>query len=197
AGLRPAQRRDQRHGQDQQRQQRAQACDQQLAAGAEREHDLVGPREQPRHQVLQALYRCEHGRPLGGAAYRAGMGASSERRPALQARAARSAVGRGYVPDALFPRTTRSAIVGLRPDTLVAPRRTIAVGRGYAPDVLFAATYGWVLSTCHSAEIRIKSFRAVTARATFLCLCKETWRKESTPRLRARCVAPGSRSRRA
>src|SRR5690606_18985871 len=42
----------------------------------------------------------------------------------------------------------------------------------------------------------IKSFRAVTARATFLCLCKETWRKESTPRLRARCVAPGSRSRR-
>src|SRR5690606_7564000 len=82
------------------------------------------------------------------------------------------------------------------PDTLVAPRRTIAVGRGYAPDVLFAATYGWVLSTCHSAEIRIKSFRAVTARATFLCLCKETWRKESTPRLRARCVAPGSRSRR-
>src|SRR5690606_18803522 len=142
AGLRPAQRRDQRHGQDQQRQQRAQACDQQLAAGAEREHDLVGPREQPRHQVLQALYRCEHGRPLGGAAYRAGMGASSERRPALQARAARSAVGRGYVPDALFPRTTRSAIVGLRPDTLVAPRRTIAVGRGYAPDVLFAATYG-------------------------------------------------------
>src|SRR3546814_6178783 len=26
--------------------------------------------------------------------------------------------------------------------------------------------------------------------------CKETWRKESTPRLRARRVAPGSRSRR-
>src|SRR5690606_19488460 len=42
----------------------------------------------------------------------------------------------------------------------------------------------------------IKGFRAVTARATFLCLCKETWRKESTPRLRARCCAPGSRSRR-
>src|SRR5690606_8520703 len=39
-------------------------------------------------------------------------------------------------------------------------------------------------------------FRAVTARATFLCLCKETWRKESTPRLRARCCAPGPRSRR-
>src|SRR3546814_103339 len=36
----------------------------------------------------------------------------------------------------------------------------------------------------------------VTTRATFLCLCKETWRKESTPRLRARCLAPGSRSRR-
>src|SRR5690606_13623029 len=38
--------------------------------------------------------------------------------------------------------------------------------------------------------------RAVTARATFLCLCKETWRKESTPRLRARRFASGSRSRR-
>src|SRR3546814_15194459 len=37
---------------------------------------------------------------------------------------------------------------------------------------------------------------AVTALATFLCLCKETWRKESTPRLRARCCASGSRSRR-
>src|SRR3546814_13779240 len=36
----------------------------------------------------------------------------------------------------------------------------------------------------------------LTARATFLCLCKETWRKESTPRLRARCCAPGPRSRR-
>src|SRR5690606_34902495 len=45
-------------------------------------------------------------------------------------------------------------------------------------------------------ELWIKSFRAVTARATFLCLCKETWRKESTPRLRARCCAPGPRSRR-
>src|SRR3546814_15363548 len=45
-------------------------------------------------------------------------------------------------------------------------------------------------------NINIKSFRAVTARATFLCLCKETWRQESTPRLRARCCAPGSRSRR-
>src|SRR5690606_1862158 len=32
-----------------------------------------------------------------------------------------------------------------------------------------------------SAEIKIKSFRAVTARATFLCLCKETWRKETHP----------------
>src|SRR3546814_7740438 len=45
-------------------------------------------------------------------------------------------------------------------------------------------------------DVNIKGFRAATARATFLCLCKETWRKESTPRLRARCVAPGSRSRR-
>src|SRR3546814_10530002 len=41
----------------------------------------------------------------------------------------------------------------------------------------------------------IKVFRAVTARSTFLGLCKETWRNESTPRLRARFVAPGSRSR--
>src|SRR5690606_7465797 len=45
-------------------------------------------------------------------------------------------------------------------------------------------------------RINIKSFRAVTARATFLCLCKETWREEGTPRLRARCFAPGPRSRR-
>src|SRR3546814_5536972 len=30
----------------------------------------------------------------------------------------------------------------------------------------------------------------------FRSLCKETWRKESTPRLRARCCASGSRSRR-
>src|SRR5690606_19909593 len=80
------------------------------------------------------------------------------------------------------------------------PRRTLraarsAVGRGYAPDALFAATRR-ALCRSGSAEIRIKSFRAVTARATFLCLCKETWRKESTPRLRARCCAPGSRSRR-
>src|SRR3546814_1785327 len=36
----------------------------------------------------------------------------------------------------------------------------------------------------------------LTARATFLYWCKETWRKESTPRLRARCCAPGPRSRR-
>src|SRR5690606_16140397 len=34
---------------------------------------------------------------------------------------------------------------------------------------------------------KVKGFRAVTARATFLCLCKETRRKEHTPRLRARC----------
>src|SRR3546814_438598 len=52
------------------------------------------------------------------------------------------------------------------------------------------------LLTPGNSLIKIKGFRAVTARATFLCLCKETWRKESTPRLRARRVAPGSRSRR-
>src|SRR5690606_25336653 len=55
---------------------------------------------------------------------------------------------------------------------------------------------GRVLTRRSSADIKIKSFRAVTARATFLCLCKETWRKESTPRLRARCFAPGPRRRR-
>src|SRR3546814_14225144 len=60
AGLRPAERGDQRHGQDQQRQQRAQARDQQLAAGAEGQHDLVGLREQPREQVLERLRRSEH-----------------------------------------------------------------------------------------------------------------------------------------
>src|SRR5690606_17826868 len=41
---------------------------------------------------------------------------------------------------------------------------------------------GRVLTRRSFADIKIKSFRAVTARATFLCLCKETWRKESTPR---------------
>src|SRR5690606_16053161 len=46
---------------------------------------------------------------------------------------------------------------------------------------------GRVLTRRSFANIRIKSFRAVTARATFLCLCKETRRKEHTPRLRARC----------
>src|SRR3546814_2057426 len=45
-------------------------------------------------------------------------------------------------------------------------------------------------------NINIKSFRAVTARATFLCLCKEAWRKESAPRLRARCCAPAPPLRR-
>src|SRR5690606_34743556 len=41
---------------------------------------------------------------------------------------------------------------------------------------------GRVLARRPFADIKIKGFRAVTARATFLCLCKETWRKESTPR---------------
>src|SRR3546814_18076580 len=53
-----------------------------------------------------------------------------------------------------------------------------------------------LLSFLPGRNAKVKSSRAVTARATFLCLCKETWRKESTPHLRARCVAPGSRSRR-
>jgi len=75
------------------------------------------------------------------------------------------AVGRGHAP----ARSSRRAA-----------RR--AVGRGYVPDALFAATRRGVLSTCRFAEITIKSFRAVTARATFLCLCKETWRKESSSR---------------
>src|SRR3546814_10113200 len=39
-------------------------------------------------------------------------------------------------------------------------------------------------------NINIKSFRAVTARATFLCLCKETWRKETHP-----AFAPGAAHR--
>src|SRR3546814_6610013 len=34
---------------------------------------------------------------------------------------------------------------------------------------------------------KIKSFRAVTARVTFLCVCKETWRKETHP-----AFAPGA-----
>jgi len=56
----PAQGGDQRHGQDQQRQHRAQARDQQFAARAEREHDLVGSRQQPRHQSPQASHRFAH-----------------------------------------------------------------------------------------------------------------------------------------
>src|SRR3546814_11778763 len=42
-----------------------------------------------------------------------------------------------------------------------------------------------LLSFLPGRNAKIKSFRAVTARAPFLCLCKETWRKESTPRLRS------------
>src|SRR5690606_33705296 len=39
---------------------------------------------------------------------------------------------------------------------------------------------------------KFKGFRAVTARATFLCLCKETWRKESTPRPARPVLCTGS-----
>src|SRR5690606_31642180 len=70
------------------------------------------------------------------------------------------------------------------------------VGRVLARLPFRQSPVGRVLTRRSSADIKIKSFRAVTARATFLCLCKETWRKESTPRLRARCCAPGPRSRR-
>src|SRR5690606_30620947 len=49
---------------------------------------------------------------------------------------------------------------------------------------------GRVLTRRSSADIKIKSFRAVTARATFLCLCKETWRKETH-----RACAPGAAHR--
>src|SRR5690606_6412364 len=41
-----------------------------------------------------------------------------------------------------------------------------------------------------TATTKIKGFRAVTARATFLCLCKETWRKETHP-----ACAPGAAHR--
>src|SRR3546814_10204574 len=43
------------------------------------------------------------------------------------------------------------------------------------------------LFLCGNSRIKIKGFRAVTARATFLCLCKETWRKETHP-----AFAPGA-----
>src|SRR5690606_24969830 len=49
---------------------------------------------------------------------------------------------------------------------------------------------GRVLTRCSFADIKIKGFRAVTARATFLCLCKETWRKETHP-----ACAPGAAHR--
>src|SRR3546814_14894462 len=45
-------------------------------------------------------------------------------------------------------------------------------------------------SPARQQRIQIKSFRAVTARATFLCLCKETWRKETHP-----AFAPGAAHR--
>src|SRR3546814_16056324 len=47
-----------------------------------------------------------------------------------------------------------------------------------------------LLFSCPATGIKIKSFRAVTARATFLCLCKETWRKETHP-----AFAPGAAHR--
>src|SRR5690606_34370143 len=51
---------------------------------------------------------------------------------------------------------------------------------------------GRVLTRRSFADIKIKSFRAVTARATFLCLCKETWRNESTPRPARPVLCTGS-----
>src|SRR5690606_32325335 len=78
------------------------------------------------------------------------------------------------------------------------PRRSKSnpVGRVLTRLPFRQSPVGRVLTRRSFADIKIKSFRAVTARATYLCLCKETWRKESTPRLRARCCAPGPRSRR-
>src|SRR5690606_8135442 len=73
---------------------------------------------------------------------------------------------------------------------------TSPVGRVLTRQLSRRSLVGRVLTRRSFADIKIKGFRAVTARATFLCLCKETWRKESTPRLRARCCAPGPRSRR-
>src|SRR3546814_14286181 len=44
-----------------------------------------------------------------------------------------------------------------------------------------------IFSIFDDGNINIKSFRALTARATFLCVCKETWRKETHP-----AFAPGA-----
>src|SRR5690606_26201154 len=73
---------------------------------------------------------------------------------------------------------------------------TSPVGRVLTRQLSRRSLVGRGLTRRSFADIKIKGVRAVTARATFLCLCKETWRKESTPRLRARCCAPGPRSRR-
>src|SRR5690606_3622377 len=88
----------------------------------------------------------------------------------------------------------RQSPVGRVLTRLLSPRSL--VGRVLTRLLFRRSPVGRVLTRRSSADIKIKSFRAVTARATFLCLCKETWRKESTPRLRARCFAPGPRSRR-
>src|SRR5690606_15310674 len=55
------------------------------------------------------------------------------------------------------------------------PRRAVL-----DPPLFRQSSVGRVLTRRSFADIKIQSFRAVTARATFLCLCKENWRKEST-----------------
>src|SRR3546814_14307512 len=65
--------------------------------------------------------------------------------------------------------------------------------RSTRTDTLFPYTTlfrSLLLFSCPATGIKIKSFRAVTARATFLCLCKETWRKETHP-----AFAPGAAHR--
>src|SRR5690606_27513501 len=70
--------------------------------------------------------------------------------------------------------------------TRLPPRRSL-VGRVLTRLPLRQSPVGRVLTRRSFADIKIKGFRAVTARATFLCLCKETWRKETHP-----ACAPGA-----
>src|SRR5690606_23496146 len=70
------------------------------------------------------------------------------------------------------------------------------VGRVLTRQLSRRSLVGRVLTRRSSADIKIKSFRAVMARATFLCLCKETWRKETHPACAPGADAPGPRSRR-
>src|SRR5690606_5692990 len=66
-------------------------------------------------------------------------------------------------------------------------KATSLVGRVLTRLPLRQSPVGRVLTRRSFADIKIQSFRAVTARATFLCLCKETWRKETHP-----ACAPGA-----